>query len=305
LLASEEPSLAQELKLRHRLFAVLLGLILLGGGLYWWEKSSTVPAFDPKKYTAEQLEEMELSGELTRTEDDRLVYNADRQKSFPGPLDVWQRVKAEFAEPFHRKGTNDHGIGWLIVYSICRFAVGFLAASVVAILVGTIIGMSPTLFGLLNPVIQVLKPISPLAWMPLLLYSVKDSMMTGVLVVFLASLWPTIANTAFGVQSMRKEYLQVGMMLELGWWNRLVKVIIPAAAPAIVAGLRISFGSALIAVVPAEMLLGELGVGYLTWNYWNNLDLAGVLFAILVVSTFGVTLDLAFQQVARLVKFAE
>lgn len=297
--------MARVLTLGDRFLPPLLALVLIVAGLWWWERSAVVPPFDPKAYTSEQLEEMELSGELTRTEDDKLVPNAERHKAFPGPGDVWQRIRAEFADPFHRKGTNDHGIGWLVLYSLGRFAVGFLAASVVAVVVGTAIGLSPTLFHLLNPIIQTLKPISPLAWMPLLLYSVKDSMLTGVLVVFLAALWPTIANTAFGVQAMRKEYLQVARMLELSWWGRLVKVILPAIAPSIVAGLRISFGSALIAVVPAEMLLGELGVGYLTWTYWNNLDLAGVMFAVLVVGILGVTLDLAFQRMARLVNFAE
>jgi nitrate/nitrite transport system permease protein len=153
--------------------------------------------------------------------------------------------------------------------------------------------------------IQVLKPISPLAWMPLLLYTVKDSFWTAIFVVFLASLWPTVANTAFGVSSMKKDYLQVARMLEMSWLRRLFTVILPAAAPAIIAGLRISFGSALIAVVPAEMLLGELGVGYLTWNCWNTSDIAGVLFAILIIGIIGVCLDLGFQRLAKAVSYAE
>jgi nitrate/nitrite transport system permease protein len=121
----------------------------------------------------------------------------------------------------------------------------------------------------------------------------------------MASLWPTIANTAFGVSSIRKDYLQVASLLQLSWPRRLVTVVLPAAAPAIVAGLRISFGSALVAVVPAEMLLGELGVGYLTWIEWNNLDISGVIFAILVVGVVGVILDYGFNRLARLVSYAE
>jgi nitrate/nitrite transport system permease protein len=141
--------------------------------------------------------------------------------------------------------------------------------------------------------------------MPLLLYSVQDPTWTAILVVFMASLWPTIANTAFGVSTIRKDYLQVASLLQLSWWRRLLTVILPAAAPAIVAGLRISFGSALVAVVPAEMLLGELGVGYLTWIEWNNLDISGVMFAILVVGFVGVVLDFGFNRLARLVSYAE
>jgi nitrate/nitrite transport system permease protein len=141
--------------------------------------------------------------------------------------------------------------------------------------------------------------------MPLLLYSVQNPTWTAILVVFMASLWPTIANTAFGVSTIRKDYLQVASLLQLSWWRRLLTVILPAAAPAIVAGLRISFGSALVAVVPAEMLLGELGVGYLTWIEWNNLDISGVMFAILVIGVVGVILDFGFNRLARLVSYAE
>ncbi|MCZ6626533.1 MAG: ABC transporter permease subunit, partial [Deltaproteobacteria bacterium] len=157
----------------------------------------------------------------------------------------------------------------------------------------------------LNPFIQLLKPISPLAWMPLLLYTVQDPTWTAILVVFMASLWPTVANTAFGVNSMRKDFLQVASLLQLSWFRRVITIVLPAAAPAIVAGLRISFGSALVAVVPAEMLLGELGVGYLSWIEWNNLDISGVMFAILVVGVVGVILDAGLNRLAKLVTYEE
>jgi nitrate/nitrite transport system permease protein len=114
-----------------------------------------------------------------------------------------------------------------------------------------------------------------------------------------------VANTAFGVSTIRKDYLQVASLLQLSGWQRLLQVVLPAAAPAIVAGLRISFGSALVAVVPAEMLLGELGVGYLTWMEWNNLHIAGILFAILIVGAVGVTLDAGFNRLARCVTYTE
>src|SRR5207249_12045227 len=116
----------------------------------------------------------------------------------------------------------------------------------------------------------------------------------SVLVVFMAALWPTLATTAFGVNSLRKDYLNVAAILQLCWFKRLYKVILAGAAPTIVNGLRISFGSAVVAVVPAEMLLGELGVGYLSWIEWNNLDISGVIFAMLVVVVVGVILDSVF-----------
>ena len=192
-----------------------------------------------------------------------------------------------------------------MLYTLKRFLVGFLLATVVAVFLGMLIGMSKTLLMALNPFIQILKPVSPLAWMPLLLYSVKDPYITSVLVVFMASLWPTMANTAFGVSNIKKDYLRVSEMVELGWFRRFYSVILPASAPAVFAGLRISFGSALVAVVPAEMLLGELGVGYLSWIEWNNLDIAGVIFAIIVVGVVGFLLDYGLSKLAQRFTYTE
>lgn len=282
---------------------ISLGLLALFGMV--WHLATLRPAFDPRGLTAEQLQKLEFNGDIVRTSSGHYVYNPEKARGFPGPWAVVLKTVEEFSHAFHKKGTNDHGIGHLIYYTVMRFASGFLAASVVAVCLGVLIGLSRTLYQALNPFIQLLKPISPLAWMPLLLYTVQSPTWTAMLVVFLAALWPTVANTAFGVSSMRKDYLQVASLLQLSWFQRLIRVVLPAAAPAIVAGLRISFGSALVAVVPAEMLLGELGVGYLTWIEWNNLHIAGVLFAILVVGAVGVTLDAGFNRLARLVTYTE
>jgi nitrate/nitrite transport system permease protein len=270
-----------------------------------WHIATAKPAFNPAGMTEEQLMALEFKGDIVRTESGGYIYNPEKSRGIPGPWEVLQKSHEELSNAFVKKGTNDHGIAFLIRYTVTRFAAGFLSASIVAVLIGLLIGLSPLLYRALNPFIQVLKPISPLAWMPLLLYSVQDPTWTAILVVFMASLWPTIANTAFGVSSIRKDYLQVASLLQLSWPRRLVTVVLPAAAPAIVAGLRISFGSALVAVVPAEMLLGELGVGYLTWIEWNNLDISGVIFAILVVGVVGVILDYGFNRLARLVSYAE
>jgi len=278
----------------------LLALLLLA-----WQVATKKPAFNPSGLTEEQLLSLEFKGDIVRGESGGYIYNPDKARGIPGPWAVLQKTRQELSKAFVKKGTNDHGIAFLIRYTVTRFATGFVSASVVAILIGILIGLSPLLYRALNPFIQVLKPISPLAWMPLLLYSVQDPTWTAILVVFMASLWPTIANTAFGVSAIRKDYLQVASLLQLSWARRLMTVVLPAAAPAIVAGLRISFGSALVAVVPAEMLLGELGVGYLTWIEWNNLDIAGVIFAILVVGVVGVVLDYGFNRLARLVSYAE
>lgn len=284
-----------------------ISTFFLGIFLLIWHVATISPTFDPTGKTEEELLVLEFNGDIVQTDDGRYAWNPEKEKvkGVPGPLTVAEKAWIELNEAFVIKGTNDHGIAFLVGYTVSRFSVGFLAASAVAILVGILLGLNPMLFRALNPFIQILKPISPLAWMPLLLYTVKDPKWTAIMVVFMAAIWPTLATTAFGVNSLRREYLQVAAILQLSWVKRLYKVILPGAAPTIVNGLRISFGSALVAVVPAEMLLGELGVGYLSWIEWNNLDIAGVIFAILVVGTVGVLLDSGFNKLAGLVTYHE
>jgi len=284
------------------------GLLFLGICtvlLLAWHMATLRPAFDPKGLSEDELMRMEFNGDIVRGEDGNYQHNPDKNQGIPGPLTVFQFTVTQLSEPFHKRGTNDHGIGHLVIYTIKRFMMGFLLASVVSIMVGIVIGLNSFLYMAFNPFFQVLKPISPLAWMPLLLYTVKDPTSTAVLVVFMAALWPTMANTAFGVISLKKEYLHVANLLQLSWFTRLWKVVLPGAAPAIIAGLRISFGSALVAVVPAEMLLGELGVGYLTWIEWNNLNISGVMFAIGVIGIVGWSLDLFFNRMAGALTYTE
>lgn len=285
------------------MITVFLLLTFLAG----WHLITLRAAFDAKGMTEEQLQLMEFNGDIVRQTDGTYAWNPEKEKvkGVPGPLAVLKKAQEELGEAFVKKGTNDHGIGYLVLYTVSRFGAGFLAASVVAIVFGILLGLNKVLYRAVNPFIQILKPISPLAWMPLLLYTVRDPKWTAVLVVFMASLWPTLATTAFGVNGLRKDYLHVAAILQLSWFKRLFAVILPGAAPTIVNGLRISFGSALVAVVPAEMLLGELGVGYLSWIEWNNLDISGVLFAILVVGLVGVMLDSGFNKLAAFVTYQE
>ncbi|MGH7231348.1 MAG: ABC transporter permease [Nitrospiraceae bacterium] len=293
--------------MKTRTDAWMISVFLLVTFLVAWHLFTLRPAFDPKGMSEEQLQLMEFNGDIMKTATGAYVWNPEKEKvkGVPGPLAVLEKARTELSEAFVKKGTNDHGIAYLVFYTVSRFAAGFLAASIVAILFGILLGLNKVLFKAVNPFIQILKPISPLAWMPLLLYTVKDPKWTAVLVVFMAAVWPTLATTAFGVNSLRKDYLHVAAILQLSWFKRLYKVILPGAAPTIVNGLRISFGSALVAVVPAEMLLGELGVGYLSWIEWNNLDISGVIFAILVVGVVGVILDSGFNKLAGLVTYQE
>lgn len=285
----------------------MITAFLLVTFLLAWHLFTLREAFHSKGLTEEQLQLMEFNGDIIKNPDGTYAWNPEKEKvkGIPGPLAVLQKTQEELGEAFVKKGTNDHGIGFLVLYTVSRFGAGFLAASLVAIVFGVLLGLNKILFRAVNPFIQILKPISPLAWMPLLLYSVKDPKWTAILVVFMAALWPTLATTAFGVSGLRKDYLHVAAILQLSWFRRLFLVILPGAAPTIVNGLRISFGSALVAVVPAEMLLGELGVGYLSWIEWNNLDISGVIFAILVVGFVGVVLDSGFNKLSGFVTYQE
>jgi len=226
-------------------------------------------------------------------------------RGIPGPAAVAATAIQMLAHPFYNNGPNDKGIGLQLAASLARLGVGWVAASVVAIMGGVILGLSPTLYRAVNPYVQVLKPISPLAWMPLFLYTIKDSGQSAILVIFMSSLWPTLANTAFGVATIKRDYLNVAAILQLSWWRRLVTVILPAAAPAIVAGLRISIGSAWVAIVAAEMLIGGTGIGYFVWNEWNNLALTSVIFAILAIGVIGVSLDVALGRLSRRLAYTE
>jgi len=231
---------------------------------------------------------------------------ATGQKSaFPSPGDVGAKILQHLGEPFYDRGPNDKGIGIQLGYSIARVLLGYLLAALVAIPVGFLIGMSPTVYRALDPYIQVLKPISPLAWMPLALFTLKDSSVSAIFVIFICSLWPMLINTAFGVSSVRKEWLNVARTLEVGNLRTAFRVILPAAAPTIMTGMRISISIAWLVIVAAEMLVGGTGIGYFVWNEWNNLSITNIITAILAIGMVGMLLDLMMAKLTKLVTFPE
>jgi nitrate/nitrite transport system permease protein len=227
------------------------------------------------------------------------------KSAMPGPLDVGAKLLEHLRRPFYDNGPNDKGIGIQLAWSIARVAAGYLLAVLVAIPLGFLIGMSPLMSRALDPFIQIMKPVSPLAWMPLALYTIKDSGLSAIFVIFICSLWPMLVNTAFGVASVRKEWLNVARTLEVGPWRRAFTVILPAAAPTILTGMRISVGIAWLVIVAAEMLVGGTGIGYFVWNEWNNLSITNVITAILVIGLVGMALDQMLARAARAVTFAE
>ena len=230
---------------------------------------------------------------------------AGGQSAMPAPSDIGARLVELLSDPFHQRGTNDQGIGIQIAYSLWRVAAGFGLAMIVAIPLGFAIGMSPLLNAALNPFVQVLRPVSPLAWMPLALYTIKDSSISSIFVIFICSVWPMLLNTAFGVASVRREWLNVAATLEAGRWRTAMRVILPAAAPTILTGMRISLGVAWLVIVAAEMLVGGTGIGYWVWNQWNNLSIADIVIAILMIGLVGLLLDRALGWVAGAVAWQE
>ena len=227
------------------------------------------------------------------------------KSAMPGPLDVGRTIWGHLKDPFYDKGSNDKGIGIQLAHSVARVGFGYLLAVLVAIPIGFLIGMSPLMGRALDPYIQLLKPVSPLAWMPLALYTIKDSGISAIFVIFICSLWPMLLNTAFGVGSVRREWLNVARTLEAGTWKTAFRVILPAAAPTILTGMRISIGIAWLVIVAAEMLVGGTGIGYWVWNQWNNLSLADIVIAILLIGVVGLLLDRALGAVARVVAWQE
>lgn len=204
--------------------------------------------------------------------------------------------------PFFNNGPNDLGIGWNLLISLRRVAIGYTLASLVAVPLGILIGISPVAYKAFNPYVQLLKPVSPLAWLPLGLYILRDSEQTGVFIIFISSIWPTLINTTFGVANVDKEYLDVANTLGASRMRTIFKVIIPAALPSIVSGLRISMGIAWLVIVAAEMLLGT-GLGYFIWNEWNNLYIPNILVAIFIIGLVGLLLDSVFAALEKYVAF--
>jgi nitrate/nitrite transport system permease protein len=268
--------------------ALLLSVVMLVVGLLIWE--AAIPA-------------QKAVGELTEYE--RLTGGGAAKAGVPPPSQVIAKAWQELSDPFYDAGPNDKGIGIQIGYSIYRVLSGYLMAAVVAIPLGFLIGMSPVAYKALNPFIQVLRPISPLAWMPLALFIIQDSEASAIFVIFICSIWPMLINTAFGVAGVRQDWVNVARTHELGHFRTAFTVILPAAAPTIVTGMRISIGIAWLVIVAAEMLVGGTGIGYYVWNEWNNLDLTSVIFSILMIGIVGMLLDAAFATLQRAVAYVE
>ncbi len=278
--------------------AGLLSLVILLVFLGIWAAATTGPSIGGASagMTAEQIEYAKMMGKDP---------GAAKSGGFPTLSQMGTTVWGHLTNPFYDNGPNDKGIAIQLAHSLGRVALGFGLACLVAIPLGFVIGMSPLLRKAFDPFIQVLKPISPLAWMPLALYTIKDSSISGIFVIFICSVWPMLINTAFGVASVKREWLNVARTLEVNPLRKAFLVILPAAAPTILTGMRISMGIAWLVIVAAEMLVGGTGIGYFVWNEWNNLSLTNVIFAIGMIGIVGMLLDLMFGVLQKWVTYVE
>jgi len=217
----------------------------------------------------------------------------------PGPEATFDRAKEVLAHPFYVYGPNDMGIGWQVLYSLGRVLGGFALAVLVGIPVGFLVGMSRGMRRALGPLIQILKPVSPLAWLPigLLLFKAVDP--SAVFVIFITSIWPIILNTAAGVQEIPRDYMNVARVLNLSPGEVAVKILLPAARPHILTGMRLSLGIAWMVIVAAEMLTGGIGIGFYVWDEWNNLNVASIIVAILLIGVVGIALEAAMNWAQR------
>lgn len=272
--------------------AAILSLLLLAVFLGVWHLA-TLPKVAAQTVDAEYAK---LVGQQAST---------GQKSAFPGPADFGSKLLEHIRDPFYDKGPNDKGIGVQLAFSIGRVLLGFVLAALVAIPVGFLIGMSPLVYRAFDPFIQILKPISPLAWMPLALFTLKDSNVSAIFVIFICSTWPMLINTAFGVASVRREWLNVAKTLEVTPLRKAWEVILPAAAPTILTGMRISIGIAWLVIVAAEMLVGGTGIGYFVWNEWNNLSIVNILSGILAIGLVGMLLDILVGRLQRAVTYVE
>ena len=211
--------------------------------------------------------------------------------SIPSPAKTWEAAKILFAHPFYSNGPNDQGIGWNILSSLQRVAIGFGFAALVGIPAGFLLGRFALLASIVNPLISLLRPVSPLAWLPIGLLVFKRADPAATWTIFICSIWPMIMNTAQGVQRVPQDYLNVARVLNLSEWKIVTKILFPSVLPYMLTGIRLSIGTAWLVIVAAEMLTGGVGIGFWIWDEWNNLKVEHIIIAIFVIGIVGLLLE--------------
>ncbi len=220
-------------------------------------------------------------------------------QGLPGPVKTWQSAVELFSDPFYINNPNDMGIGWNILNSLKRVATGFGLAAIVGIPMGFVIGRYTFMSRMAAPIISLLKPVSPLAWLPIGLLVFKAANPAAIWVIFITAVWPMIINTAVGVSKVPQDYMNVAKVLNLSEWKVVTKILLPYVMPYMMTGVRLSIGAAWLVIVAAEMLTGGLGIGFWVWDEWNNLNVEHIIIAIFIVGIVGLLLEQLLVLVAK------
>ena len=226
-----------------------------------------------------------------------------KSETFPTPAATFQAAVKLFADPFYSNGPTDQGIGWNILFSLERVAVGFGLAAAVGIPLGFMIGRFEFLGRMVSPLTSLLKPVSPLAWLPIGLLVFKSANPAAIWTIFICSIWPMVVNTAVGVQRVPQDYLNVPRVLNLSEWKVITRILFPAVLPYLLTGVRLSVGTAWLVIVAAEMLTGGVGIGFWAWDEWNNLNVQHIIIAIFVIGIVGLALEQFLMAIARRFSF--
>jgi nitrate/nitrite transport system permease protein len=221
--------------------------------------------------------------------------------TLPSPSKIWTEAYDLIVDPFFVAGPQDIGLGWRVLTSLQRVAIGYGLASIVGIMLGTLIGQSMWAMRGLDPIFQVLRTISPLAWLPISLAAFRDSQPSAIFVIFITSVWPIIINTAVGIRNIPQDYRNVAAVLRLNHLEFFVKIMVPSAAPYIFTGLRIGIGLSWLAIVAAEMLTGGVGIGFFIWDAWNSSRLSDIVVALVYIGGIGFVLDRIVAAIATIV----
>jgi nitrate/nitrite transport system permease protein len=233
------------------------------------------------------------------------IVSASTAGRIPTPLDTWTQAVTLFSDPFYRKGPNDQGVGWNVLMSLERVAVGFGLAAAVGIPAGFAIGRFEFLSRMFNPLISLLRPVSPLAWLPIGLLVFKGANPAAIWTIFICSIWPMVINTAVGVQRVPSDYMNVARVLNLSEWKIVTKILFPSVLPYMLTGVRLAVGTAWLVIVAAEMLTGGVGIGFWVWDEWNNLNVKNIIIAIFVIGIVGLALEYALIKLATAFTFEE
>jgi nitrate/nitrite transport system permease protein len=222
-----------------------------------------------------------------------------KTEGFPSPFTTFDAAVKLFSDPFYSKGPNDQGIGWNVLASLQRVAFGFGAAAAIGIPLGFMIGRFKFMSAMFSPLISILKPVSPLAWLPIGLLVFKAANPASIWAIFICSIWPMIVNTAVGVQRVPQDYMNVARVLKLSEWKILTRILFPSVLPYMLTGVRLSIGTAWLVIVAAEMLTGGVGIGFWVWDEWNNLNVPHILIAIFTIGAVGLLLEQALVALAK------